>query len=160
LAALTVWAAILFWRGAALRGAMISMAASGFLAFVTLTFLLPGLTDFAISPRLSAALDDAGLHPLRDGAPAAALAGFSEPSAVFLLGTQTRLGDGADAADALVELGGAAIVEARARAAFEARLLERNAAAAPFAEIDGFNYSKGERVRLTVFRKTESAAAP
>jgi 4-amino-4-deoxy-L-arabinose transferase-like glycosyltransferase len=159
-AALTILAAFRFWRGEALKGAAIAAPAGALLALSLLGGVLPSLTPLAVAPRLSAALDGAGLHALRDGAAPTALAGFSEPSAVFLLGTKTRLGGGDAAADALIDSGGAAIVESRERAAFDARVTERRAKAETVAEIAGFNYSKGDAVTLTIFRKAEGAATP
>lgn len=160
LAGLTLLAARQFWRGAALKGAAVAVPAGALLALTLLGAVLPSLTPLAIAPRLSAALDAAGLHQLRDGAAPAALAGFYEPSAVFLLGTQTRLGDGASAADAMIDSGGAAIIEDRERAAFEARVKERGARSERVAEVSGFNYSKGDAVTLTVFKKAEGAPLP
>ncbi len=154
-AALALAGARHVWNAEPLKGVRFSIPAAAILGVALLGFVLPGLSPLALSPRLSAALDDAGLHPLRDGAPAAALAGFSEPSAVFLLGTKTELGDGAAAADALIDRGAAAVVEARAEPDFTARLKSRGATAAPVAVIDGFNYSKGKRVRLTVYRRAD-----
>ncbi|HBS31870.1 MAG TPA: 4-amino-4-deoxy-L-arabinose transferase [Parvularcula sp.] len=160
LAALTLFAAARFWQGDAPGGAAIAAPAGALLALTLLGGVLPSLTPLAVAPRLSAALDRAGLHALRDGAAPTALAGFHEPSAVFLLGTQTRLGDGAAAADALIDTGGAAVVETRELAAFVARLTARNARAERVADIAGFNYSKGDAVTLTIFKKAESAPAP
>lgn len=159
-AALSLAAAYRFWRAEPLKGAALSIPAAAILAVALLAGVLPGLAPLAVSARLSAALEAASLHPLRDGAPAAALAGYYEPSAVFLLGTKTQLGSGAEAADALVDRGGAAVVEARERAAFDARLEARGSSAAPVAVIDGFNYSKGRRVSLTVFRRADEGASP
>jgi 4-amino-4-deoxy-L-arabinose transferase-like glycosyltransferase len=157
---LSLAAAFRFWRAEPLGGAALSVPAAAILAVTLLALVLPGLTPLALSPRLSAALDEAGLHPLHDGAPPASIAGFYEPSAVFLLGTQTKLGNGAEAADALIERGAAALVEARERAAFDARLVERGAHAAPVAVIDGFNYSKGRRASLTIFRRADEGTSP
>ncbi len=159
IAALTALAATRFWRGEAVKGATIAVPAAAILAIGLLGGVLPSLTSLGIAPRLAAALDEAGLHSIRDGAPPAALAGFYEPSAVFLLGTTTMLGTGAAAADALVDIGGAAIVESREQAGFEAQLETRGAAAKTVAEVRGFNYSKGDAVILTVFRKIESDEA-
>ena len=78
-----------------------------------------------------------------------ASAGFHEPSLPFLLGTDTRLvRGGAEAAGFLAETpGGRALVRDRDDEAFraarpEARLL---------ATIEGFNYSRGQRVRLFLY---------
>ncbi len=159
-AGLSLAAATQFWRAAPLNGAALSIPAAAILAVALLAGVLPSLSPLALSPRLSAALDEAGLHPLRDGAATPALAGFYEPSAVFLLGTKTTLGSGAAAADALIERGAPALVEEREREAFEARLKERGARAATVAVIDGFNYSKGRRASLTVFRRADEGASP
>ena len=111
---------------------------------------LPGLTQFAVSPRLSAALDDAGRHPLRDGLAPIAIAGYSEPSAVFLLGTETALTNAHDAAARLVSgAASAAVVEAREEEAFTSSL--SGAAVTKLAVIDGVNYSKARPVKLTVY---------
>lgn len=158
--ALTALAALRFWRAQALLGASIAIPAAATLALSLLGGVLPSLAPLAIAPRLSIALDEAGLHALRDGAAPTALAGFYEPSAVFLLGTMTKLGTGAEAADALIDTGGAAIVEARERGSFDMRLHARGARAEQVAEIAGFNYSKGDAVLLTIFRKAESEPDP
>lgn len=159
-AALSLAAARAFWRAEPLKGAALSIPAAVILAGTLLAGVLPGLVPLALSPQLSAALDAADLHTLRDGAPPAALAGYYEPSAVFLLGTRTQLTTGAGAADALIDHGGAAIVEMREREAFDARLKARGVAAAPIAEIDGINYSKGDSVVLTIFRRAEEGTSP
>lgn len=158
--ALTLAAAARYWRAEPLQGAALSIPAAAVLAVALLAGVLPGLTPLALSPRLSAALDEADLHPLRDGAAPAALAGYYEPSAVFLLGTRTALGSGAAAADALIERGAAAVVEERERAAFEVRLKERGGRAATVAVIDGFNYSKGRRASLAIFRRADEGTSP
>ena len=155
IAGLCLAATVRFWRAKPLAGAALSIPAAGILAVALLAFVLPGLRPLAVSPQLSAALDEAGLHPLRDGAAPPALAGYYEPSAIFLLGTKTTLGNGVDAADALIDRGAAALVEAHEQAAFAARLNERGARAAPVAVIDGFNYSKGARVNVTIFRRAD-----
>lgn len=159
-AALALAAARQYWRIEPLKGAALSIPAAAILAAALLGAVLPGLAPLALSARISAALDMAGLHPLRDGAPPAALAGYYEPSAVFLLGTATQLGSGTEAADALVDRAGAAVVEARALADFDAQLARRGASAKAVAVIDGFNYSKGERASITIFRRADEGTAP
>lgn len=155
LAVMTILSAWFFWRREPLKGTALSITASLTACLVLLASVLPGLKPLAIAPQISAALDRAGVHPLRDDGAPAALAGFYEPSAIFLLGTETRLGDGAIAADNLLDNGGAAVVEARERAAFDARLKQRGGRAELIAEIEGFNYSKGDEVRLMIFRVAE-----
>ena len=95
-----------------------------------------------IAPRVAEAVRASGGGQL-------ASAGFHEPSLPFLLGTDTRLvRGGAEAAGFLAETpGGRALVRDRDDEAFraarpEARLL---------ATIEGFNYSRGQRVRLFLY---------
>ncbi len=153
-AALTAFAAHAFWQARPLRGIAAAAPAAVLLAWSLLAGILPRLPALAVSPRLSAALDAAGLHPLRDGAAPVALAGYYEPSAIFLLGTATRLADGAGAADAMLDNGASAIVEAREDEAFQLRLAERGGNAEAIAAIGGLNYSKGDDVTLTIYRQT------
>lgn len=144
--------AALFWRG---RAATAAFAAAGLsAAFVWALFSLTPqhLKRLDVSRSISAALDEAGLHPMRDKAPPAALAGYSEPSAIFLLGTRTALGDGGDAARHLkTHPGSAAVVEAQEEPSFLAGAAEAGLAPRRLAVVDGVNYSKGRTVRLYVF---------
>jgi hypothetical protein len=79
---------------------------------------------------------------------------------VFLLGTGTRLTTGAGAADFLAATRGFALVTADQRLAFHGRLAARGLAAEPLAEVSGINYSKGERVDVTIYRLAGQAASP
>ncbi|HEX4505717.1 MAG TPA: glycosyltransferase family 39 protein [Alphaproteobacteria bacterium] len=88
----------------------------------------------------------------RPGDPPPVLAGFTEPSAVFLNGTNTGLSDGAGAAEITVNEGGLAAVEDHEREAFLAHLAEREADAEPVDELTGFNYSRGRKVHITIYR--------
>jgi hypothetical protein len=122
------------------------------LAWTLLAAVLPSLDRLAISPRLSAALDEAGLHPLRDGAPPAAIAGFYEPSAVFLIGTKTNMTGGGGAAMHLAEHpGAAAVVDRSLDAEFQNGLKKAGISAQALAEVDGLNYSNGRSLRLTIY---------
>ena len=86
--------------------------------------------------------------------PLVAAAGYTEPSLVFALGTATRFVRGAEAADLLASQSVAlALVETAHRAAFEKQAAERGLALAPPVVIDGFNYSRGKRTELRLYRK-------
>lgn len=148
--AAALFIARLFWRGRGFAGGVAASVLAALYAWTLLTMVLPGLSQLAVSPRLSTALEMADRHPLHDDLAPAALAGYSEPSAIFLLGTQTMLGSGADAA-ARLKTGAAsvAIVEARAEEAFLAQL--DGVPTASLAVIDGLNYSNGKDVRLTLY---------
>lgn len=154
LAAGTLAVAWLFWKGRALAGAYAAAGLAILLAVAALEGALPRLQQLEVSPRLAAAIEEAGLHALRSGSPPTALAGFYEPSAVFLLGTGTVLTDGAGAARHLAaHPDAAAAVEARLEGEFKEALAADQTPVRRVAEIDGLNYSNGRRVRLTVYAR-------
>lgn len=143
--------AALFMRGEAYFGALAAAGMGGLVAWTVLSGVLPSLDRLMVSPRLSAALDAAGYHELRDGAPPAALAGYSEPSAVFLLGTRTVLTDARGAARHLAEApGSAAIIEAGLQTEFDAARAALGLDTEVLAVVDGFNYSKGRNISLSI----------
>ena len=84
-----------------------------------------------------------------------AVAGFTEPSLVFALGTTTEL-TGADRAAKAIEEARPAVVEARQEAAFQQALRNLGVQAREVAVIDGLNYSKGDPVRLRVYVNASS----
>lgn len=142
----------LFWIGRAFHGGVAACALAALFAWVMMGAVLPGLSTLAVSPRIATALDLAGRHPLKDGAAPVALAGYHEPSAVFLLGTQTQLVDGAGAARALAaKRVSAAVVEQREQPGFAAAREKLGLSVAPLAVIEGLNYSNGDKVSLTIY---------
>jgi hypothetical protein len=80
------------------------------------------------------------------------LAGYSEPSAVVLLGTGTRIGTGHEAAEQLqahtIQI---AAVEDREAVAFRKFLGPAEAQLKEYGTVRGFNYSKGKRVTLKLY---------
>lgn len=144
--------AVLFWRGQARSAVFPAAFLSSALVWTLLAGLAPNLDPLKVSPRLSDAIDEAGLHPLRDDALPVALAGYREPSAIFLLGTNTILTDGRGAADLADGAARAVAVESREEPAFLERIAERGASAEPLALIDGVNYSNGDDVSIQVYR--------
>lgn len=150
IAAAGMWIASLFWRGRPFQGGIAASILATAFAWILMTIMLPGLSQLAVSPRLSAALEADDRHPIHNNQAPVALTGFSEPSAIFLLGTETRLMSAADAAAHLTARTiSAAIIEARHEDAFNAALNGR--AATPIAVIDGLNYSNGDIVSLTIY---------
>ena len=120
--------------------------------------LAPSLQPLWVSPRVAEALKRAGIDPRNGVTPGpVAVAGYGEPSMVFLLGAHTELGEADDAASAISD-GRPAIVEARQRAAFLAALKTQDGAAAPAGEIKGLDYSTGKPVDLFLYRSLETAA--
>ena len=79
------------------------------------------------------------------------LAGYAEPSLVFLLGSDTVLGDAGDAADAIAD-GRPVIVEARQAGAFQVALTAKGRAAQSVGAVRGLDYSNNQRVELRLYR--------
>ena len=112
---------------------------------------LPRLGPLWIAPRAETALraDWPGWNATGRGL---AAVGFAEPSLMFLAGTDLKWLSASEASSAWAhgELGAVLVAEPD-RAAFEAALDREQVEARPVATIDGYNYSRGRRVRLTLF---------
>jgi len=126
------------------------------LSLLAMLVFVPALTAY-VGPRLDQLWITERLKPLADAAyqpgdPPPALAGYEEPSLVFALGKDVVLTDGAGAADAGAKSGGLALVEDEAVGTFLARLAELQADAQPVGEVSGFNYSRGRKVHVTLYR--------
>jgi 4-amino-4-deoxy-L-arabinose transferase-like glycosyltransferase len=144
-------AAILLLRGGILKAVAAALACV-LILYPTLTLgVAPRLARIWVSPRLAALV----AKDSRPGDPPPVLAGYEEPSLVFLLGTRTLLSNGAGAADSGADLGGLALIEDAQRSAFLARLAEREADADPVDELTGFDYSRGKKVHITLYRVTQ-----
>ena len=113
----------------------------------------PRLNALWLSPRMAAAV----AHYAQASDPAVITAGYSEPSIQFLLGTRTLLDNGADAARVSAQAGGLVLVSDDQRDAFLSGLAAAGATAQPLDEIDGLNYSRGRRTRITLYRVTARA---
>jgi len=144
--------AALFWQGRAYKGGLVASVLAAFFAWTMLSGILPGVSALQVSPRIAAALEDAGRHPLKDNAKPVALAGYSEPSAVFLLGTETILTSGDEAAR-LLEEGrvSAVVVNSGEETFFLSKIALDETPVRELAVIDGLNYSNGERVSLSIY---------
>ena len=142
------------WRGRNAT-ALAALAAAALLQSLTVfELVLPRLPSLWIAPRLAELL---AAEPGCPGA-APAIAGFGEPSLVFVLGTTTRLVDADGAAAALVA-GPAcsrAVVAREAAADFQAALARGGRRAERLAGLAGFNISKGRTVSLTLYRLAPS----
>ncbi|BCW87720.1 Undecaprenyl phosphate-alpha-4-amino-4-deoxy-L-arabinose arabinosyl transferase [Alphaproteobacteria bacterium SO-S41] len=111
---------------------------------------LGGAQDLGVSPRLAEAARAAGWTP---GEPIAA-SGYHEPSLVFLTATDLRLvDDGAAAASFLkANPAGLAIVEGREFQSFESGVAATGIRVDKVSEIEGFNYSRGQKVDIGLYR--------
>ena len=119
--------------------------------------LAPSLRPLWVSPCAADALKRAGIDPRNGVTPGpVAVAGYGEPSIVFLLGAHTELGEADDAASAISD-GRPAIVEARQRDAFLAALKTQDSSAALAEEVKGLDYSTGKPVDLFLYRSLETA---
>jgi len=147
---LALGAAAFMLRGAkgwAVGGA----AAAAIVAYFVLTILAaPKLEQFWVSPREAAMIARHGAP----GDPPPVLAGYTEPSAMFLIGTQTRLTSGIGAAEVGAQQGGLAAVEDGQRPQFLSTLAELDAQAHAVDQLSGFNYSRGRPVHITLYRVT------
>jgi 4-amino-4-deoxy-L-arabinose transferase-like glycosyltransferase len=149
-AAFGLGALIAFLRRAHLAAAACAVAAA-LVFYPTLTLgLAPRLDQLWVSPRAAAAAKEL----TRPGDPPPALAGYVEPSLVFLLGTETRQTDGRGAAEVGAAQGGLALVEDRERSSFMAHLAELDADTIQVGSVSGFNYSRGRPVHIRIYRVT------
>lgn len=81
-----------------------------------------------------------------------AAAGYSEPSLVFLLGTDTRFTDGAGAADHLAaHRRTLVVVEGRQDEAFKTRAQALGVTPEAFGTVAGLNYSRGKPTSLAIY---------
>ena len=159
IAAASFVAGVLLWRGAARIGTATAVMTSATLAFTLLNFTLPGLDRLMLSPRVNEIVIASRLHAIRNAAAPSVVAGYYEPSAVFLLGTKTVLTNGAGAARELAAAPGRAIiVERREEAAFLSSLESMNLAAHVIGHIDGLNYSNGDHTALTIYTAASDMA--
>ncbi|WDI32572.1 glycosyltransferase family 39 protein [Hyphococcus flavus] len=148
----------MFWRGRGFSGAIAAACLASVFAWTVMTWVLPSLIVLEVSPRLSATLESAERHPIHDGVAPAALVGYNEPSAVFLLGTKTALTNAENAALRLTSgTVSAAIIEARYKSAFLNAI--EGAPITELAVINGLNYSNGNDVSLTIYVLAHNATA-
>jgi 4-amino-4-deoxy-L-arabinose transferase-like glycosyltransferase len=149
-AVLAIAAALAAWRGArGIAAALVTATALAIYAVLTLD-TAPRLDQFTLSPREAAMV----ARHLRRGDPPPVLAGYTEPSALFLIGTQTQLTDGYGAAEIGAAQGGLVAVQDGQRPAFLAHLAELEADAVPLDGVSGFNYSRGRPVHISLYRVT------
>jgi 4-amino-4-deoxy-L-arabinose transferase-like glycosyltransferase len=150
IAALGLSAAVAAWRGARIPAIILSSACSVITMVTATLMVLPALPQLMVSPR-EAELVARFRQP---GDPPPVLAGYTEPSAKFLIGTDTQLTNGFGAAEIGAQQGGLALIEDGQKPAFLARLAELEADATPLKSLSGFNYSRGRPVHIVLYRVT------
>jgi 4-amino-4-deoxy-L-arabinose transferase-like glycosyltransferase len=155
LAALAIWAvtaggAWLGWRGERRQAAGLVLTGSVVALGLTFGMALPALDAPWIAPRLKEAL----FQKMPAGHGPVLIAGYAEPSALIAFGTDTKFGSGAEAASLLGDSGNAvAIVGGDQADAFKAALDAAHVAVEALGTVTGFNYAKGKRIALTLYRR-------
>lgn len=146
-----LFAAVRIWRGAPLLAAGVvgPVVAASVVAQVAVWGLaLPALGPVWISSRLVAAMHE--VAPCPDPR-LASVGGYNEPSMIFLAGTDTALVDAPEAVD--LAKAGCVVIAARQDAVADVESAAQAAGVdlSPAAVVEGFNISKGDPVRLTLF---------
>jgi 4-amino-4-deoxy-L-arabinose transferase-like glycosyltransferase len=147
-----LWAWWLFQADGAEHSLLRGMVASILIAAAFYAVIVPSLGTAFPSAALARMVRQAGCMPAL-----VATAGYDEPSLVFLVGTETAIVDGTDAAEFL-RSGGCrfALVEARHERAFLRRADLLGLRYAQPRRFEGYNYSIGRAVSIAVYR-SESA---
>ncbi len=119
-----------------------------------LSFTLPALTNLQVSHRLEKKIDDWAEKQGLEDRPRVVASGYSEPSMVFLLGTETQLGPADVAAQAIAsDPGVVAVVEKEHQRDFQKAIEIQGVAVEKIDEVEGFNYSRGKTVVLSLYRQ-------
>jgi 4-amino-4-deoxy-L-arabinose transferase-like glycosyltransferase len=142
---------VLLWRRRAVAAAGVACVLGALGHGALAGGLLPGLHGLWMSSDAARVLARAGASPWQGVVPGpVAVAGYEEPSLVFLLGADTELGSAADAARAIAD-GRPAIVEGRQDLAFKAALAGRRTQAWSIGAVSGLDYSNGKRDTLIIY---------
>jgi len=141
-------AVILMLRGRRLE----ALGAAGACALIFYPVLVlgiaPQLKALWISERVAALV----ARDARPGDPPLVAAGYAEPSLLFRIGGATRFSTGAGAANISAAAGGIALIEDADRRSFLSRISELRAIAVPVDQLSGFDYSRGRKEHMTLFR--------
>lgn len=130
--------------------AILTVPATAVLSFgLIVGWILPNMSDLTLSPRLAASIQ----NQLLPNSPAIALSRYHEPSAVFLLGTDTRLTTARNAAAhvAADPLALAVVADDQLQAVQD--MIAATQGTMEVADtIHGYNYSKGRPESLSLIR--------
>jgi 4-amino-4-deoxy-L-arabinose transferase-like glycosyltransferase len=149
-AALALWVAHTAWRRRWMEAATVAILGSAVMLAADFGWILPAEEPLWLSRSAAASIARYNRSP--DGSAAVASTGYTEPSLVFLVGTNVALVGPEEAARRLAAAPDRlALVRTDEDAAFR-RAAERQAIA--YRRLDsvrGFNYSKGQWVTLTLY---------
>lgn len=152
-AALLAWLVLRAVRGGDWpRAAVAGIIAMPLVYLAVFQFVLARTEAIWISPRLAAEVEAVlGPRPATDQRFGAV--GYHEPSLMFLAGTGTQwIGTGWDGARFLAEAPGRLVaIGDRDLAAFHGEAAKLGLTPREIGTVDGFNYSRGRRVTLTLF---------
>ncbi len=154
-AGLTVW----LIRSARGDAAAYAVVGTVFAYVGIFAMALPNLTPMWLSPQVKQVFDE------NKPCPGSILAagGYNEPSMVFLVGTQTRLGGGERVAAHLLSDPACAIgmvTTGREEEAFHAALRAAGREPLLVAELSGFNYSRGKKAILHFYTLSDRVITP
>jgi 4-amino-4-deoxy-L-arabinose transferase-like glycosyltransferase len=146
-------AVVVVVRGWLIEGAAVSFLAA-FLLYCALGYgTVTELDQLRLSPQIAEAV----ARETREGDPPALLAGYSEPSALFLMGTETVFANGTEAGALAARQGGVTVVEEGEQPEFLAAVNAAGARATQLRIIEGINYSNARDLTLFLYRVTPSA---
>lgn len=146
------------WKRQFLPAAAMALGGAAVVYVTVFAFVLPGLDQLWLSRRVGEAVQRQA--PASPRSPVAS-AGFHEPSLVFLLGTDTILTSGGSAASYIARHPGAIAVIARSdQAAFDATAAALGTAPSLLETVPGFNYSRGRKEELRLYRINPAPPAP
>lgn len=143
--------AVLFLlRGEGENASIAAIATGAVFAAIAMAAVAPRLDQFMVSVKAADLVARAGASPA-----AVAVAGYHEPSLVFLIGTKIRLvNTGAEAADFLTKTPhSVALIEDEKLPEFQQFLQKESFSADAIGNVKGLNYSrKAKHVSLTLYR--------
>jgi 4-amino-4-deoxy-L-arabinose transferase-like glycosyltransferase len=150
-AAAAIFGLIAWWmydESNAERSLLNAFAAAFFITLTVYGIVLPALRPLFPSVELARALRGVECRQ-----PRAAAAGYHEPSLVFMAGTSTLLTDASGAADFLAQ-GSCrfALIESRHERQFAQRAELAGLRYAVVTRFEGYNYSQGRSIAMTIFR--------
>lgn len=125
-------------------------AAAGAAYAVLIGLIVPSLTPMWLTPRIVAAIQES--KPCQNSVLASSQ--YHEPSLIFMAGTSTKLTDTQGAAAHLVTdpACALALVPVADEPALQSALASSGKTAARLKEIDGINYSSGDKLALGLYR--------
>lgn len=127
---------------------LIVAAVAGFNLFIQ-QILLPNLASFHVSPLVIEAIERHDAGPTQN----VRFVGYSEPSLVFLFGTDTTATTARAAASfAAGQPGRLAVIEARELETFHRQISKLGVRIEKLETVSGFNYTRGKHVSLDLYR--------